>query len=69
MEKKKFDDKDETNYYDALKFCADIVWNGANPYLVINHKIIIIIVKTVITITLTFVHISPPPECIGAGEH
>ena len=28
MEKRKFDDKDETDYYDSLEFCADLVWNG-----------------------------------------
>ena len=27
MEKRKFDDKDETEYYDSLEFCADLVWN------------------------------------------
>ena len=28
LEKRKFDDKDETDYYDSLEFCADLVWNG-----------------------------------------
>ena len=28
MEKRKFDDKDGTDYYDSLEFCADLVWNG-----------------------------------------
>ena len=28
MEKRKFNDKDETDYYDSLEFCADLVWNG-----------------------------------------
>ena len=28
LEKKKFEDKDETDYLDSLKFCADLVWNG-----------------------------------------
>ena len=28
MEKRKFEDKDETDYYDSLEFCADLVWNG-----------------------------------------
>ena len=28
MEKSKFDDKDETDFYDSLEFCADLVWNG-----------------------------------------
>ena len=26
--KKKFADKDETDYLDSLQFCADLVWNG-----------------------------------------
>ena len=26
MEKRKFDDKDETDYYDSLVFCAVLVW-------------------------------------------
>ena len=28
LEKRKFNDKDETDYYDSLEFCADLVWNG-----------------------------------------
>ena len=28
LEKKKFEDKDETDYLDSLQFCADLVWNG-----------------------------------------
>ena len=28
MEKRKFDDKDETDFYDSLEFCAELVWNG-----------------------------------------
>ena len=28
MEKRKFADQDETDYYDSLEFCADLVWNG-----------------------------------------
>ena len=28
MEKTKFDDKDETDFYDSLEFCAELVWNG-----------------------------------------
>ena len=28
LEKKKFTDKDKTDYYDSLEFCADLVWNG-----------------------------------------
>ena len=28
LEKRKFADKDETDYYDSLEFCADLVWNG-----------------------------------------
>ena len=27
LEKKKFEDKDETDYLDSLEFCADLVWN------------------------------------------
>ena len=27
LEKKKFADKDETDYLDSLEFCADLVWN------------------------------------------
>ena len=26
LEKKKFEDKDETDYLDSLHFCADLVW-------------------------------------------
>ena len=28
LEKKKFEDKDETDYLDSLQFCAELVWNG-----------------------------------------
>ena len=28
LEKKKFEDMDETDYLDSLQFCADLVWNG-----------------------------------------
>ena len=28
LEKKKFEDKDETDYLDSLHFCADLAWNG-----------------------------------------
>ena len=28
LERKKFEDKDETDYLDSLQFCADLVWNG-----------------------------------------
>ena len=28
LEKRKFEDKDETDYYDSLEFCAALVWNG-----------------------------------------
>ena len=28
LEKRKFADQDETDYYDSLEFCADLVWNG-----------------------------------------
>ena len=28
MEKRKFEDKDNTDYLDCLQFCADLVWNG-----------------------------------------
>ena len=37
MEKRKFNDKDETDYYDSLEFCADLVWNGE---LVLNITIV-----------------------------
>ena len=28
MEKRKFDDKDETDFYGPLEACADLVWTG-----------------------------------------
>ena len=28
LEKKKFEDMDETDYFGSLQFCADLVWNG-----------------------------------------
>merc|ERR1711936_329047 len=34
LEKKKFEDKDETNYLDSLQFCADLVWNGTTRVVI-----------------------------------
>merc|ERR1711971_1260706 len=37
LEKRKFDDKDETDYYDSLEFCADLVWNEYQVKQVESH--------------------------------
>ena len=33
MEKRKFEDKDETDYYDSLEFCAEIVCDILDTHL------------------------------------
>merc|ERR1712172_241488 len=37
LEKRKFDDKDETDYCDSLEFCADLVWNEYQVKQVESH--------------------------------
>merc|ERR1711936_834304 len=37
LEKKKFEDKDETDYLDSLQFCADLVWNEYQVKQVDTH--------------------------------
>ena len=49
--KKKFADKDETDYLDSLKFCADLVWNG---YFVLSFILIIM-----------FLNLDPLPRVPG----